>query len=122
VPALAIFIPIMAQAQESHPIYDNSPIPGQGSHPAYDAGAAGASHPIYDSTLPPQVGNQTGVGRSINALRAVVSDLEQTPPDPGGAPRQGAQGRQRRAATTRISPPERPINRRGDAAFHYFLP
>ena len=82
--ALVIVISILAQAQESHPIYDNSPIPGQGSHPIYESAPGGSSRPIYDNTLPPQVSNQTGVGRSINYLQSVVSDLQQTPPDPAG--------------------------------------
>lgn len=82
--AFVMFLSIVAQAQESHPIYDNEPVPGTGSHPIYDAAPQGDSHPIYDNTLPPTVSNQSGVGRSINNLNSVISDLAQTPPDPAG--------------------------------------
>lgn len=82
--ALVIVISIVAQAQESHPMYDNALNPAQGSHPTYDSAPGGNSHPIYDNTLPPQVSNQTGIGRSINSLQSVVSDLQQTEPDAAG--------------------------------------
>lgn len=82
--SLVIFVSVAARAQESHPMYDNEPFPGAGSRPIYDAGPTGDSHPIYDNTLPPTVGNGTGVGRSINNLQSVISDLNQTPPDVSG--------------------------------------
>ncbi|MEZ0224745.1 MAG: hypothetical protein ACAH83_09350 [Alphaproteobacteria bacterium] len=76
---VAIVMSIVAQAQESHPIYDNSPVPGEGSHPIYDNAG-----PIYDNTRPPPASNATGIGRSINSLQAVQSDLNQSPPDIAG--------------------------------------
>jgi hypothetical protein len=75
----AVILSIAAQAQESHPIYDNSPVSGEASRPIYDSAG-----PIYDNTRPPPASNATGIGRSINSLQAVQADLIQSPPDVAG--------------------------------------
>jgi hypothetical protein len=80
----AIVLSIVAQAQESHPIYDNSPVRSEGSHPIYDNAPQGDSRPIYDNTIPPAVGNTPQISRSINSLQAAQSDLLQAPPDASG--------------------------------------
>lgn len=77
--ALVAILSVMAQAQ-SRPIYDNSTVEGA-SRPIYDNSYNGGSSPIYDNTIPGGVGSNTSIGRSINNLNSVISDLSQTPPD-----------------------------------------
>jgi hypothetical protein len=75
----------VAHAQDSHPIYDNAPIAGEGSHPNYDIAPSGSSSPIYDSTLPVKAPVPTAdIGASINNLELVRQSLLKAPPDPKG--------------------------------------
>jgi hypothetical protein len=77
--ALVAIFSVMARAQ-SHPMYDSSTSEGE-SRPIYYNLYEGSSSPIYDNTIPAPVGSGTAIGRSINNLNSVISDLNQTPPD-----------------------------------------